>query len=150
MVGDDDRAGKSAKWDIPPWELPGSFRFDSKPHRGPLLRRLANATFVCAILSLYPFGCSIVFCIVESWINILLGVATILGLLRSGLGLVVWMLARGDLEEMRAGLTNPEGRWETEFGRDRAVLSFGLGLSSFLLWCPVFLLPYLLRYLTPV
>jgi hypothetical protein len=146
MACDDDKIGKSAKWgnprwDIPPWEQPGGFRFDSLPHRGPLLRRLANVAFVCSALSSYPLpGCCFlscmlhdVFCIAESWIRIF-GAAAILGLLGSCLGLVVWILARGDLEAMRTGLIDPEGKWETKFGRDRAVDSFGLGFCAFLLW----------------
>jgi hypothetical protein len=35
---------------------------------------------------------------------------------------------------MRTGLIDPEGKWETEFARDRAVDSFLVGLCSFLLW----------------
>jgi hypothetical protein len=142
MAGDHDKVGKSAKWDIPPWELPGGFRLDSKPHRGPLLRRLANIGFVCSLLSFYPFGCFLFICIVESWIKVL-AAAVVLGLLGSGFGLVVWMLARGDLQDMRTGLTNPDGKWETQFGRDRAILSFVLGFFSFLLWGTGVLLAWL-------
>lgn len=145
MAGHDDRVRQSAKWgtppwDIPPWELPGGFRFDARPHRGPRLRRLANVAFVCSVFSYYPLGgcCCIFFYIEESWIK-LLGAAVVLSLLGSGLGLVVWMLARQDLEEMRTGEIDSEGRWETKFGRDRAVDSFLLGFCSFLLWSSVVL-----------
>lgn len=74
-----------------------------------------------------------VFSIAEWWI-IIFGVAAILCLVGSCLGLVVWILARGDLEAMRKGLIDPEGKWEIKFGRDRAVDSFALGLCAFLLW----------------
>jgi hypothetical protein len=90
MAGDDDRIRQSVKWgippwDIPPWELTGGFRFDSLPHRGPLLRRLANVAFVCSTFLCYPLvGCWFVFCILvdvfyiaESWIK-LFGAAAIL------------------------------------------------------------------------
>jgi hypothetical protein len=155
MTGDDNRIKQSAErnippwkippWDSPPWELPGGFRFDSLPHRGALLRRLANVAFVCSALSYYPIVgcfCFIILCIKESWIK-LFGTAAILGLLASCLGLVVWILARADLQAMRTELIDPEGKWETDFGRDRAVASFGLGLAAFLLWGAPVLLAYL-------
>jgi hypothetical protein len=155
MTGADDRIkltteGNIAPWSVPPWELPGGFRFDSQPHRGPLLRRLANAAFVCSMLSYYPIlgSCCLVFCFEESWIKIF-GTAAVLGLLGSCLGLVVWLLARGDLEAMRTGLIDPEGKWETKFGRDRAVDSFGLGLGSLLMWTSPVLLVYLLDVVQP-
>lgn len=143
MACNDDRFRQSGKWgiprwDIPPWELPGDIRFDSQPHRGPLLRRLANVAFVCSVLSYFPlFGCPYfifyVFYVDESWIT-LFWAASIVGLLSACLGLEVWMLARGDLEEMRTGLNDPEAKSETKFGRDRALDGFILGLGSFLLW----------------
>lgn len=150
MAGHDDRVRQSAKWgtppwDIPPWELPGGFRFDARPHRGPRLRRLANVAFVCSALSFCSLsGCYVfVFCIAESWTKLFGTAEAILGLLGSCLGLVVWILARGDLKEMRTGRIDQEGKWETKFGCDRAFLSFGLGLYAFLLWS----LPVLLIYL---
>ena len=141
MIGDEG-ARKAAKWDIPPWELPGNFRLDAKDHRGPLLRRIANAGFVCAVASFYPVGFFSLICIVETWVN-LLAAAILLGLAGSLLGLTAWVIARGDLEEMRTGLTNPEGQEETKFGRDRGVLSFLLGICSFLLWGVCALFEYL-------
>lgn len=151
MARKDDRIRQSAKWgvspwDIPPWELPGGFRFDSQPHRGPLLRRLANVAFVCSALAFCSLsGCYFVFCIAESWTKFFGAVEAILGLLGSCLGLVVWILARGDLEGMRTGRIDPGGKWETKFGCDRAFLSIGLGLFSLLLWIPPTLLIYLLN-----
>jgi hypothetical protein len=164
MAGDGNRIKQSAArnippwkippWDIPPWELPGGFRFDLLPHRGPLLRRLANAAFVCSVLAYYPclppclVYCCFILGIEESWTKLLeswtklFGMATILGLLGSVLGLTVGMLARGDLEAMRTGLIDPEGKWETKFGCDRAFNSFGLGLASFLLWSTPLLFAY--------
>ncbi len=148
MGGDDDRIMRSAKqeipsWDIPPWELPGGFRFDTMPHRGPLLRWLANVAFVCAALSFYPLtGCYFVFWIEESRIRHFFGAAAVLGLVATFLGSQVWRLAGGDLEAMRTGLIDPEGKWETKFAHDRAVNSIGLGLAAFLLWG----MPVILKY----
>jgi hypothetical protein len=137
MTGDDDRAEKHPKWDIPPWELPGNFRLDARPHRGPLLRRLANAAFVCAAVSFYPNVCFLAICLVRSW-GMLFGPAVVLGLLGVGLALPTWVLARRDLQEMRKGRTCADGG-ETRFARDRAVVGFSLGLFSSL-WSGTWLL----------
>jgi hypothetical protein len=59
----DDRARRPAGWDVPPWELPGNFRLDCQPHRGPLLRRLANSGLVCAVVSWFPCGCCLAPCV---------------------------------------------------------------------------------------
>jgi hypothetical protein len=142
MTGDDGGTRKSVNWDIPPWELPGNFRLDAKDHRGPLLRRLANVGFVCSIASLYPIGFFFLICLVETWVN-LLAAAIVLGLIGSMFGLTAWLLARRDLEEMRTGETSTVGQEETKFGRDRGVLSFLVGLCSFLLWGVCALFEYL-------
>jgi xanthine/uracil permease len=139
MTGEGNRAWKSPHWDIPPWELPAGFRLDAKPHRGALLRRLANASFVCAAASFYPFGCLLVFCIVESWVRILLP-AVVLGVFGWLLGLTVWVVARRDLEEMRFGTISQDGEGETQFARDRAALGLVCGFCSFLLWGTMLLL----------
>jgi hypothetical protein len=142
MAGDDIRAGKTAKWDLPPWELPGGFRFDAKPHRGPFVRRVANVGFVCSTAALYPIVATFFFCFVESYV-LLLAPAVALGLLGVILGLTAWVLAHQDLVEMQTGLTNPEGEGETRFAHDRAFVSFVLGLGCFLLWGAGALLDYL-------
>jgi hypothetical protein len=131
----------SAEWDIPPWELPGGFRLDARPNRAWLLRRLANAGFVCAVVSYFPFGCVVLICIVESWEKVF-GIAAVLGLLGWVLSLMAWLLARADLQEMRTGaMFSDDG--ETEFARNRAFLSLGLSVTSFVVWGTGALIAYL-------
>jgi hypothetical protein len=133
MIGDDYRAGRPPGWDIPPWELPGNFRLDAKPHHGPLLRQLANAAFICAVASYYPCVCFLGCCILRSVVK-LVGPAFLLGMLGAVFALPVCLVAQRDLWEMERGRTRRDGEFETRFGRDRAALASALGLFSFLLW----------------
>lgn len=132
----DHESDEPESWDVPPWELPGNCRLDAEPHRGALLRRLANAGFVCAVVSYYPAVCVLVACLVhDRLVFLLLFVpAIVLALFASGVGLTVRALAGRDLAGMRAGLIDAGGYWETEFGQRRAAVSAALGLVSVLLW----------------
>ena len=76
-----------------PWEQSGDVRRDAEPHRGHLLRLLANFSVACGIVSFCTFFPSIV------------------GLL---LGLTAFVMARRDLKKMRAGVMDDQGREETE------------------------------------
>jgi hypothetical protein len=91
--------------DIPPWEQPGAVRRDCLPHRGPLLKGLANVTLVCGVLSWCLF------------------VPAVPGLLS---GLTAVILADGDLAKMERQEIDPQGKPETEWARRRAVWGIGL------------------------
>jgi hypothetical protein len=127
-------------WEVPPWELPGNFRLDCEPHRGPLLRWLANAGFLCALTSFFPCVCPLVFCLVPPDTVVLFAAPVGLSVLGASLGLTVWALARHDLGRMGKGLINPEGEWETKFAKKRAGACLGVSLVSLLLWSGLALL----------
>lgn len=75
--------------DIPPWEVPGAVRRDCLPHRGALLHVLATIALVAGVFSLSCLGFP--------------------GLLGLGLGGYVWRSARRELNDIDAGIVDPEG-----------------------------------------
>jgi hypothetical protein len=75
-----------------PWEQPGQVRQDALPHRAGLLGTLATASWLCGVSSiclLFP---------------------ALVGL---PLGVVTWLLARRELQDIEAGLVDPRGRERT-------------------------------------
>jgi hypothetical protein len=104
----------------PPWKLPGGFRFDGEPHRGPLLFDLGQLSLMIALLGVLPmcFLCSAPVAI--------------------PLGLRVWIMARRDLALMHRGEMDTRGREDTELGRKKARWALVLALTSLLLWGVVF------------
>jgi hypothetical protein len=139
MTGNDDAAEDSPNWDIPPWELPGNFRRDAEPHRGPLLRKLADAGYVCSAASCCPFLFGVVFGVLDNVGPVRFGgsgvivLAIAVGLLGVGLSIMTLVLARRDLAGMRSGLVDPTGEGETEFACGRAVRNTVWGFLSVLL-----------------
>jgi hypothetical protein len=115
-------------WEVPPWEIPGNFRLDCEPHRGFLLRWLANIAFLCALGAWGFFLTTPLF-----YLGRKLGYATssfvVLGCAAGILGLAAWLLARRDLARIRAGCMDPTGEGEVQFARTRGCVSFLLSLS---------------------
>src|SRR5260221_7639047 len=103
MIEKDRGAGNPPGWDVPPWLLPGNSRLDAEPHRGGLLRRLANASFLAALASLYPLACPLFAVTSTSLPDAFLWLVPAIGLgLLGGLGsLTVWVLAGRDLRGMQ-------------------------------------------------
>jgi hypothetical protein len=78
------------------------------PHRGKLIGTLGNVSLALGGLSLCTLG-------LGSLVSVPLGIA-------------VWVMAHNDLEEMRAGRMDPQGRRATETGRTGGILGIVLGL----------------------
>jgi hypothetical protein len=134
MTGKGPGAGGPSDWDVPPWMLPGNSRLDAEPHRGTLLRWLANAAFLAALAALYPCGCPLIACLVTPDNSLLLGPAIGLALLAILGGLTVRGLSAHDLRGMTTGIINRDGEWETRFARSRALVSLAVALGAVLLW----------------
>jgi hypothetical protein len=129
------REGQPAGWDVPPWELPGHSRLDCEPHRGPLLRRLANASLLCALASVCPCLCSFGLCCgLDKAAGYPLVTVSVFALVAVALGLPTWVLAGRDLAGMRTGSIDPSGELETRFARERAAQGWLAGLCGLLLW----------------
>ena len=82
----------ASEQDDRPWEQPGFLRRDYEPHRGKLIYFLGLCSFVC---SLFTF---------------LYGIGFFLSL---ALGVPIWVMAKGDLSEMKTGRMTPEGKAAT-------------------------------------
>jgi hypothetical protein len=85
-----------------------------------------------------------------AWVALVFGVLALAiapaGVLALGLGLATQVLARRDVEAMRAGLMDPEGHGHAERARNVAACALGLALFGGLL-CGVPLLTAFLRSL---
>jgi hypothetical protein len=90
------------------WRLSQVPRRDYEPHRGRLIANLGNASLILGGLSLCVCGT---------------GAA-----LSVPLGIAAWVMANHDLERMRLGLMDPQGRAQTEGGRAGGVAGTILGL----------------------
>jgi hypothetical protein len=100
-----------------PWML----RRDGEPHRGPLIANLGNLSLIVGCLSLCLVG---------------------LGALVSvPVGVTAWLMANRDLELMRTGLMDPQGRRQTENGRTCAILGVVIGLCFAALFAALYFLP---------
>ena len=101
-----------------PWEEPGSCRMDCAPHRGLLLLVLGTVSMVSAFLSIFVLP----------------------GLIGLVVGYAACSMAQNDLEKMKDGLLDPNGKGQTERA---AALGFLGGLFS--IFCSiigfVFVLP---------
>lgn len=114
--------GRSISWDVPacphcgeelepeagPRRRPFPYRLDGEPHRGPTVAALGNISLITGGLSLCVMG---------------LG-----ALVAVPLGVLAWVMASRDLELMRTGAMDPEGRAQTENGRTCGVIGLVLGL----------------------
>jgi hypothetical protein len=104
-----------------PWEERGAVRRDCAPHRGNVLRLLGGVALACGGLS---------------WC---LAVPALIGL---PLGVAVWVVVQRDLDRMKAGAMDPQGRALTlqamDWGIAGAVLSFMalfvFGLAVLFVW----------------
>ncbi len=74
--------------DIPPWDEADAVRRDCEPHRGGLLHVLSVVALLTGAFSL---------------------LCVPLGFIGLPLGMLVWVWARRDLVEIRAGIMEPEG-----------------------------------------
>jgi endogenous inhibitor of DNA gyrase (YacG/DUF329 family) len=83
-------------------------RLDCLPHRGKLIVTLGNVSLALGGLSLCTLG--------------------IAALVSVPLGVIAWVLASHDLEEMRAGRMDPQGKTATETGRTGGIMGAVLGL----------------------
>ena len=50
-------------------------------------------------------------------------------------GIVAWVMANGDLQEMKAGRMDPEGEGLTKAGKIISIVSLSLTAAMLLLWC---------------
>src|SRR5579871_4483278 len=93
----DNHTGIQADKPLPPWERPGYFRLDGKPHRGGTLRSFAVVGFILGMVAFFTpcYG----------WIP---GVVSVL------ICLTVRDLAYLDLDKMQTGLIDPRGKALTE------------------------------------
>jgi hypothetical protein len=94
----------------------GHRRRDQEPHRGPLIAALGKASLLVGVCTC--------------------GVALPITL---GLGVPAWVMANHDLELMRTGQIDPDGREPTENGRAAALAGIFLALAfgacfAFALW----------------
>jgi hypothetical protein len=99
-MGIDERQAQAD--DPRPWEQPGAVRRDREPHRGLWLRLAGGACCLGAPLS---FG------VAGGGLSSFIGLP---GLLAGAFGGAVWAAARLDLDKMRAGAMDPDGRLQTE------------------------------------
>jgi hypothetical protein len=117
-VTDPDQTPNPDAADPRPWERPGAVRKDVAPHRGKLLRALANASRACGIAAL------------------VLGAPALLGV---PLALATRIMVEHDLERMGTGRLDPRGRAETWAAGERANHALALGFMapfiSLMLWC---------------
>jgi hypothetical protein len=88
--------------------VPPGVRRDTVPHRGAVVATLGNISMIAGGLSLCTFGLGAVISV--------------------PLGVVAWVMATYDLEQMRAGVMDPRGRAQTETGRTGGILGVVLGL----------------------
>jgi hypothetical protein len=87
----------------------GRVRRDSVPHRGSLLSAMGAVTLIAGGLTLCMFGVPL--------------------LVTLPLGITTWLMAAADLEKMRSGEMDQQGRGQTEGARTSAI--FGVVLSLF-------------------
>jgi hypothetical protein len=87
----------------------GRMRRDCVPHRGQLLSGMGSVTLIAGGLTLCMFGVPL--------------------LVALPLGITTWVMAAGDLQKMRTGEMEEQGRGQTEVARTTAV--FGVVLSLF-------------------
>jgi hypothetical protein len=117
-------------WHVPPWQLPGNFRLDAEPHSGPLVRDLANAAWVGAVLS---HACLPVCCLGAPAL-VVGAVALCAAFLGAVLAPAAWLLAGRDLAGMEAGRIDRRGEGEAHFARQRGRVAFVLAVVAGLLW----------------
>jgi hypothetical protein len=126
-------------WEVPPWQIPGNFRLDCDPHRGFLLRWMANIAYLCALSGLCFFLAVPLFSLFGRF-GYAACLFTCLGGVGGFLGLAAWLLARRDLARIRAGRMDPNGEWEVRFALARGCASFLLSLLLALV-CGLVVLP---------
>jgi hypothetical protein len=124
---------------VRPWELPGAFRRDCEPHRGPLVVFLGRAAFALSfVLAAIPL---VDLPVLQAWRFPGWGLPLIplAGTLPS---LAVWALARHDLALIRGGWMDPAGESQVQegwrhgaAGMKVAALSVAL---SYLLWAYIY------------
>jgi hypothetical protein len=95
--------------ELPPWDEPGGVRRDSLPHRGALLGLLGSVAFTLSIVSV---GC-----------------CAPLFLISLPLGLIVWLIARGDVASMRDGLMDRTGLRQTDRAASDGRFAFWLSFT---------------------
>jgi hypothetical protein len=100
--------------------IEGVVRRDYKPHRGALIASLGNLSALIGGLSLCTFGFA--------------------ALAAVPLGAIALVLANRDLEEIRVGRMDPNGRRQTEMGRTSAIVGVILGLIIAAFFVAVYLL----------
>ncbi len=83
-------------------------RRDAAPHRGALIVSLGNVSMIVGALTLCTFGLGACFSI--------------------PMGILTWIMANHDLEQMRDGRIDPRGKAQTETGRTGAIAGIILGL----------------------
>ena len=86
----------------------GPVRRDCEPHRGSLLAGMGNVTLFAGGLTLCAAGIPL--------------------LLALPLGITTWVMANGDLEKMRTGEMEDQGRMQTEGARTSAITGIVLAL----------------------
>ncbi|MBY0527764.1 MAG: hypothetical protein K2R98_30480 [Gemmataceae bacterium] len=79
--------------DEQPWERPWTYRADSLPHRGRLLKLIGSTSVLLGASSFCCFA--------------------VTGFIALPLGLLAWHLAASDLSDMEKGIVDPYGRSPT-------------------------------------
>jgi hypothetical protein len=102
-----------------PWERPGFVRRDCDPHRGPLLLTLA-----CLSIAFGLLGCFLL-------------IPAIPGVI---LGMVGYAMAWADLDKMRAGLIDRNGRKEAQEAERLSAIGLWLNLITCFFCCVIWLI----------
>ena len=85
-----------------------SLRRDYEPHRAALILSLGNVSMIVGALSLCSFGAG--------------------AMISVPLGILAWLMANRDLNEMSEGRMDPRGKRRTETGRIAAIVGIVLGM----------------------
>src|SRR5262249_55664718 len=102
-----------------PWERrDGPLRRDCEPHRGPLVVTLGRISLCLSIPGLlgvayFPF-------ILASFVG-------------TGMGIIVWVMARDDLDQMEQKVMDPAGQASTETAQTCSKLGFTIGIIGIIL-----------------
>ncbi len=118
-----DCTGIQADKPLPPWERPGCFRLDGKPHRGNLLWWLAALGFSLSLISVF------IPCL--GWMPALIG---------AGFCLTIHDYCYLHLKKMQTGEIDPRGKTLTESAAHLARIGIRLGACGAIFWMLICLL----------
>jgi hypothetical protein len=139
MATSERRAWRDEDGTVRPWEVPGNVRRDRVPHRGLLLTVFGGAALFC--------GFAAFFLMVPALISGLAAAPMFSGfavlylmvpaLIAMPLGIAVARMARRDLDRMRSGAMDPDGRRQAVRAQLWGTVGGWLCILS---WAPLMLL----------